>query len=92
MTRLSPVSHQQQRATMNWCVVRSLNRAMVRKHGPIPRTSIARVSNLNKSTVTSIVNGILEESLLMENLVRNTVVGGKPLSLSLKTGKHLIGT
>lgn len=80
---------------MNSRVVRSLNRALVldlvRERGPVSRASLARISNLNKSTVSSIVNGLLEEDLLSEELVENTMVGRKPLNLNLKTGKHLVG-
>lgn len=80
---------------MNSRVVRSLNRALVldlvRERGPISRASLARVSNLNKSTVSSIVNGLLEEDLLTEQIVQDTLVGRKPLNLHLKTGKHLVG-
>jgi predicted NBD/HSP70 family sugar kinase len=80
---------------MNSRVVRSLNRALVldlvRERGPISRASLARVSSLNKSTVSSIVNGLLEEDLLAEELVENTLVGRKPLNLHLKTGTHLVG-
>jgi len=71
--------------------MRGLNRALVRERRPISRASIAQLSNLNKSSVSSIVNGFVEESLLMEELLRNAVVGRKPLNLSLKTGKHLVG-
>ena len=94
MTTISRL-FQQRRATMNSRVVRSLNRALVldlvRERGPISRASLARISSLNKSTVSSIVNGLLEEDLLAEELVKNTVVGRKPLNLHLKTGKHLVG-
>ena len=80
---------------MNSRVVRSLNRALVldlvRERGPISRASIARISNLNKSTVSSIVNGLLEEDLLSEEVVKHTPVGRKPLNLHLKTGKHYVG-
>lgn len=80
---------------MNSRVVRSLNRALVldlvRERGPISRASIARISQLNKSTVSSIVSGLLKEDLLSEELVERTAVGRKPLNLHLKTGKHLVG-
>lgn len=56
MTTISRM-FQQRRATMNSRVVRSVNRALVldlvRERGPISRASLARISSLNKSTVSS---------------------------------------
>lgn len=58
---------------------------------PISRTKIARLTRLNKSTVSSIVNDLLNENLIKEQKTSDPNVGRNPLDLSLKLGKYFIG-
>ena len=64
---------------------------MIRNKEPISRAKIARLTNLNKSTVSSIVTDLLNEDLIKEQKTSDPNVGRNPLDLSLKLGKHLIG-
>ena len=76
-------------------VVRNINRAvilnLIREKQPISRIEIARLSGLNKSTVSSIVSGLLEEDLIFEEVEPNQNVGRNPIQLFLKLGTHFIG-
>ncbi len=76
-------------------VVRNINRGVIlnviRERQPISRAAIARVTRLNKSTVSSIVSGLLKEDLIGEKLGRTETVGRNPVSLHLKKGRNLYG-
>jgi len=76
-------------------VVRSINRSMIlniiRSKQPISRIKIARITHLNKSTVSSIVADLLDEELIIEQKTSDPNVGRNPLDLSLKLGKYFIG-
>lgn len=76
-------------------LVRNINRAvilnLIREKQPISRIEIARISGLNKSTVSSIVAGLLEEGLIYEEVEPNQNVGRNPINLYLKLGAHLVG-
>lgn len=76
-------------------VVRNINRSMIlniiRNKQPISRTKIARLTRLNKSTVSSIVTDLLNEDLILEQKTSDPNVGRNPLDLSLKLGKYFIG-
>ena len=76
-------------------VVRNINRSMIlniiRNKQPISRTKIARLTHLNKSTVSSIVTDLLNEDLIFEQKTFDPSVGRNPLDLSLKLGKYFIG-
>ncbi len=76
-------------------IVRNINRAMIlnliRKNQPISRTKIAKMTGLNKSTVSSIVTDLLQEELVFEQINADRNVGRNPIDLSLKLGKSLIG-
>jgi predicted NBD/HSP70 family sugar kinase len=78
-------------------VLRNINRAMIlnliREQQPISRIKIAKLTGLNKSTVSSIVSDLLEEELVFQEEVFETGqnVGRNPINLYLKTGKHLVG-
>lgn len=82
---------------INAKVARDINRsiilATVRRGQPIPRSEIAAITRLNKSTVSSIVARLIDEELLIELPERtaNGTVGRKPVNLSLAQGKHFIG-
>lgn len=76
-------------------VVRSINRAailnIIREQQPISRIQIARITGLNKSTVTSIVPELVEEKLVYEAVDRDKNVGRNPISLRLQSGTHFVG-
>jgi predicted NBD/HSP70 family sugar kinase len=80
---------------INSKVARDINRsiilATVRRRQPIPRSAIAEITRLNKSTVSSIVARLIDEDLLIESPDRGGGVGRKPVNLSLKQGKHFVG-
>lgn len=79
----------------NSTVVRNINRSMIlntiRNHQPLSRSKIAEITGLNKSTVSSIVAGLLEEELIFEQIKIDQSIGRNPIDLSLKLGKNLIG-
>ncbi len=76
-------------------VVRDLNRSVIlniiREQQPISRARIAELTNLNKSTVSSIVESLIKERLLHEQAERTQSVGRNPINLRLRTGTHLFG-
>jgi predicted NBD/HSP70 family sugar kinase len=76
-------------------VVRSINRSgilnIIRELQPISRISISKITGLNKSTVSSIVNELFTEDLIYEELLHDQNVGRNPLQLRLKLGKHYVG-
>jgi predicted NBD/HSP70 family sugar kinase len=76
-------------------VVRSINRAgilnLIRELQPISRISISKITGLNKSTVSSIVNELFTEELIFEELLQDQNVGRNPLQLRLKLGTHYVG-
>jgi predicted NBD/HSP70 family sugar kinase len=76
-------------------VVRNINRAVIlnsiREREPISRATIARLTRLNKSTVSSIVTSLLEEDLIVEEFEKIAAVGRNPISLHLKRGQNLYG-
>jgi predicted NBD/HSP70 family sugar kinase len=80
---------------INSKVGRDINRAVmlnaIRQHQPISRAKISELTNLNKSTVSSIVASLLEEDLLVESIDRNGGVGRNPVNLSIKHGRHFVG-
>ncbi|MGE5621076.1 MAG: ROK family transcriptional regulator [archaeon] len=81
--------------TGNAKVVRSINRAMIlniiRTKQPIHRTEIAKITGLNKSTVSSIVNSLLEENLIFEQVKPEQNVGRNPVNLFLRKNSYLTG-
>ncbi|MGD8780246.1 MAG: ROK family transcriptional regulator [Ignavibacteria bacterium] len=76
-------------------VLRNANRAMIlnviRIKQPISRVQIAKMSGLNKSTVSSIVTDLLEEELIIEKNSEDQNVGRNPIHLSIKLGRHMVG-
>lgn len=84
-----------QLTNFNSKVVRNLNRSVIlniiREQQPISRAKIAGLTNLNKSTVSSIVAGLLDEKLLEEKTEKRSSVGRSPINLRLKTGQHFFG-
>ncbi len=88
-------ARQVQVTKFNSKVVRDLNRStilnIIRDQQPISRAKIAQLTNLNKSTVSSIVGGLIEEALLVEQVEKSSSVGRSPINLRLRTGRHLFG-
>ncbi len=76
-------------------VLRSVNRGMIlnmiREMQPISRINIARLTGLNKSTVSSIVAELLDEDLIYEQVNEDQNVGRNPYNLYLKLGKFYVG-
>ncbi len=76
-------------------VVRNINRAtilnIIREMQPISRVEIAKLVGLNKSTVSSIVNDLIEEGLLDEQEIKDRNIGRNPIQLSLKTDANFVG-
>jgi predicted NBD/HSP70 family sugar kinase len=76
-------------------VVRNINRAVIinsiREREPISRATIARLTRLNKSTVSSIVASLLKEDLIIEEFEKISAVGRNPISLHMKRGRNLYG-
>lgn len=81
--------------SVNAKVARNINRAIVlnsvRENQPISRARIAELTNLNKSTVSSIVESLLADDLLTEENKRGHGIGRRPIHLRVKTGKHSVG-
>jgi N-acetylglucosamine repressor len=80
--------------------VRSINRAVVfniiRERQPISRALIARLTRLNKSTVSSIVSTLVSENLILEEPIEQRTPGRStfgriPINLGLRKGKSLVG-
>jgi predicted NBD/HSP70 family sugar kinase len=80
---------------INSKVARNINRSIVlntvRTSQPISRAQLADVTQLNKSTVSSIVDGLLEEDLLSESPDRGGKIGRNPVNLAIKHGRHFVG-
>lgn len=76
-------------------VVRNINRGnilhCIRERQPISRAEIARATRLNKTTVSSIVAGLLKEELLSEQPQHTATIGRNPISLQLRTGRNFFG-
>ena len=81
--------------TGNSKILRGINRAMIlniiREMQPISRSNIAKLTGLNKSTVSSIVSEILNEDLIFEQESADQNVGRNPINLFLKLNKYHVG-
>jgi len=81
--------------TGNAKVLRGINRGMllniIREKQPISRVNIARITGLNKSTVSSIISELLKEDLIYEEVNEDQNIGRNPLNLYLKLGKYYVG-
>ncbi len=80
---------------INAKVARHINRSiilnLIRERQPISRATIAQVSKLNKSTVSSIVAVLLEDQLIREENSASRTIGRNPINLTLQPGTHLVG-
>ena len=76
-------------------VLRNVNRGVIlniiRVMQPISRIQIAKMTGLNKSTVSSIVSDLLVEDLIYEKVNEDLNVGRNPINLSIKLRKHIVG-
>jgi predicted NBD/HSP70 family sugar kinase len=81
--------------TGNAKILRGINRGMIlniiREKQPISRVNIARITGLNKSTVSSIISELLQEELIYEEINQDQNIGRNPLNLFLKLGKYYVG-
>jgi predicted NBD/HSP70 family sugar kinase len=81
--------------TGNTKILRGINRAMllniIREKQPISRIKLARITGLNKSTVSSIISELLQEDLIFEQVNEDQNVGRNPINLFLKLGKYYVG-
>ncbi len=81
--------------TGNSKVLRGINRTMIlniiREKQPISRSTIAKLTGLNKSTVSSIISEILSEDLIFEQISKDQNIGRNPIDLYLKLNKYVVG-
>ncbi|NIR52357.1 MarR family transcriptional regulator, partial [candidate division KSB1 bacterium] len=75
--------------------VRNVNRAailnLIRENQPVSRIELSKLSNLNKSTVSSIVADLLDEKLISETMIGESTGGRKPILLNLNRSEYRIG-
>jgi predicted NBD/HSP70 family sugar kinase len=76
-------------------VVRNINRAvilnLIRTRQPLSRATLAKITGLNKSTVSSIAAELLEEEIIEERLVSDQNIGRNPYELTIRKGKYFVG-
>ena len=82
--------------TANQEAVRKVNTSLVlsalRLHAPISRAELASVTQLNRSTISNIVNELIEEDLVLELDTMESNVGRPGIALTLKpNGGSVIG-
>jgi glucokinase-like ROK family protein len=76
--------------------VRKINKSIVlntlRLHAPISRARVANHTGLNRSTVSNIVNVLIEEGLVFEEKQENSGIGRPGISLGLRPdGGSVVG-
>ena len=61
--------------------VRKINKSIVlntlRLHAPVSRAEVANLTGLNRSTISNIVNALIQEGLVWENELQDSK-GGRP--------------
>jgi predicted NBD/HSP70 family sugar kinase len=81
--------------TGNSKVLRGINRTMIlniiRERQPISRSNIAKLTGLNKSTVSKFISELLEEDLIYEEVHIDQNIGRNPINLYLKLNKFYVG-
>jgi len=79
----------------NHKIVRHINRSailnLVRERQPVSRAALSKLSDLNRSTVSSIVYELLEEKLIYETRNGESTGGRKPILLQLSRQDFFIG-
>ncbi len=82
-------------ASVNAKIGRNINRSIIlnsiRKSQPISRTTISTLTGLNKSTVSNIVESLVDENLVEEDVAPNQNIGRNPINLRVKKGQHFVG-
>lgn len=67
--------------------IKKMNQALIissiMEHGEISRAELAKVTGLNKSTITVQTGELLEQTLLLETTHEHTLLGRRPISLSI---------
>lgn len=76
--------------------VRKVNSSLVlnalRLHAPISRAELASITNLNRSTVTNIVNDLIDDGLVLELETMESKIGRPGIALTLRPeGGAVIG-
>jgi glucokinase-like ROK family protein len=76
--------------------VRKVNSSLVlnalRLHAPVSRAELAAITNLNRSTITNIVNVLIEDGLVLELDAMESKIGRPGIALTLKPeGGAVIG-
>jgi N-acetylglucosamine repressor len=81
--------------TGNSKVLRGINRTMIlniiRERQPLSRSSIAKLTGLNKSTVSKFISELLDEDLIYEEASVDQNIGRNPINLYLKLDKFYVG-
>ena len=80
---------------INSSVIRKLNRSTILRtileRGPISRIEIARINGLTQSTVSRIVEKLIEKGLVYEQSKVAGNLGRKPINLAINEQSHIIG-
>jgi predicted NBD/HSP70 family sugar kinase len=81
--------------SVNAKVGRNINRSIIlnsiRERQPISRAEISTMTGLNKSTVSNIVESLVNENLVEEDIAPNQNIGRNPINLQVKRGRHFVG-
>lgn len=64
--------------------------ATIRRHEPIPRVELAERTELSRSTITTIINLLLEQDLVREVGEAESTGGRRPVLLELAAGARLV--
>ncbi|HEY3344172.1 MAG TPA: ROK family transcriptional regulator [Anaerolineaceae bacterium] len=86
----------QQMHTADQEMVRKVNKSLVlntlRLHAPVSRAEVASLIGLNRSTVSNIVNALIEEGLVCEQEPQSSKIGRPSIALTLRPdGGAVIG-
>ncbi|NGQ96801.1 ROK family transcriptional regulator [Brevibacillus sp. SYP-B805] len=86
------MSQELQTGSFQW--MKSLNKStilhVIRRHGPISRAEIAKLTKLTPPTVTNIVNELLESKLVVESELGESSGGRKPILLRLDSSRFTV--
>jgi len=76
-------------------IVRHLNKTailnLIRSRQPISRSELSRLTDLNKSTVSSIVADLLDEKMVSESSIGTSTGGRRPILLNLNDSDYGVG-
>jgi predicted NBD/HSP70 family sugar kinase len=56
---------------------------VIRRHGPIPRVDVARILGFNVPSVSTLVDELVRDNLVMEDEAKKTSIGRRPIPVSL---------